>query len=380
MSSPIRALLAAAQQAENSGDVSGAVRHLEEAAVFYRDRGMATRAQQMLRQVRRLQGQADPDGHTHELLPQQHLAVESSEGELGFGDELMDRPTPLDAPVAPAPRRRELALFERSPTAADPRLDAWCSFCCRPKGEVGPLVSGPAGAFICQRCARVSVALLGGGALPAGEAPAPTDPELEAVRPPPETALPAQARARSLYERGSPRVALVVGPAGAGKSAFLRAFGQPVAPPFSDPVGDRLLVDLSAPLDAADDAALLRWLEAHPHRRAMLAVRGQVPTPVMVLQGEHGETLLYDTQTLRDAVTGALSLELLSRVDVVLPLEEPTRADLGVLAKGLLESRGATLPAEATERLVELAVKSGRGAHELAALISRVPRGKHGAR
>jgi ATP-dependent protease Clp ATPase subunit len=49
----------------------------------------------------------------------------------------------------------------RQASLADPRMDAWCSFCCRPKQEVGQLVAGPAGAFICGSCVLLATELLG---------------------------------------------------------------------------------------------------------------------------------------------------------------------------------------------------------------------------
>jgi len=47
------------------------------------------------------------------------------------------------------------------PVLADPAQAAWCSFCCRPGQEVGSLVAGPAGAYICRGCVERAQALLG---------------------------------------------------------------------------------------------------------------------------------------------------------------------------------------------------------------------------
>src|SRR5262249_2733810 len=52
-------------------------------------------------------------------------------------------------------------LVERTPTLADPALEAWCSFCCRPVREVGPLVAGPAQAFVCRAGVALAARLLG---------------------------------------------------------------------------------------------------------------------------------------------------------------------------------------------------------------------------
>jgi ClpX C4-type zinc finger len=52
---------------------------------------------------------------------------------------------------------------ERLPVLADAAHKAWCSFCCRPGTEVGNLVAGPVGAFICRACTERAVWLLGEG-------------------------------------------------------------------------------------------------------------------------------------------------------------------------------------------------------------------------
>src|SRR5262249_2020594 len=50
-------------------------------------------------------------------------------------------------------------LFERTPTLADPALEAWCSFCCRPSREVGALVAGPSQAYVCRGCGELAGSL-----------------------------------------------------------------------------------------------------------------------------------------------------------------------------------------------------------------------------
>ncbi|MFN7134008.1 MAG: ClpX C4-type zinc finger protein, partial [Myxococcales bacterium] len=49
--------------------------------------------------------------------------------------------------------------------------DCWCSFCCRPKAEAGPMIAGPAGAFICRGCIAASARLSGGEAPGAADVP-----------------------------------------------------------------------------------------------------------------------------------------------------------------------------------------------------------------
>jgi hypothetical protein len=374
MSSEIRALLGAAQQAEANGDVRQAVLHLQQAADYYRARSLERRAAQMERQIARLEGRpvevpiASGEAEVEDELAAHDLDDGPEDDGLGFGDELLAGP----------PRRRgsadAAALFERGPQQADPAVEAWCSFCCRPKGEVGPLVAGPAGAYVCAACVTSAAKLLATpiAALPV---PAPSAPRRAVAT---SHQLPSQAKAKATWDRRRPKVALVLGPEGAGKTTFLETLGQPVARPFSRlPDTETLLVDLNSPLSPDDEAALQAWLDAHPKRRAVLAARGDAPRPVLVLQGEHGEEPVYDTDSLSQAVASHVSPRLLSKVDAVLPLPSPDREALLHLAKSLLAAREIELPADALDALVALAERSGRGARELAALIARIPAGRY---
>jgi energy-coupling factor transporter ATP-binding protein EcfA2 len=395
----IRKLLSAAQQAEIRGDKPEAIRLLREAAAAYRDRAMAARALKLLRHIRRLQGLPPEKLDEEDPAPGAGPGPRLPPGdELGFGDsllpeggfasdELEDRDEGGESEPrswslsddedeeAPISRRRigRTLVEQRGPRRADPTVDAWCSFCCRPKVEVGALVAGPAGAFICATCVRASAELLGNEPLPPSRSSAPAP---DALVSPPRIELPAQAAARARLDRVKPRLALVVGPEGAGKSAFLRTLARPMEPPLERLEGDVVAIDLTAPLSAADEARLFRWLDEHPQRRAVLAARGAVPKPVLVLKGEHGDEPVFDTAALAGSVTH-LSPAGLARVDAVLQLEPPDRAALESLAKALLEVRGVVLADEAVAKLVDLAEKAGRGAHELAALIARIPPGRY---
>ncbi|MDP3501888.1 MAG: ClpX C4-type zinc finger protein [Myxococcales bacterium] len=387
MSSEIRSLLAAAQEAEAHGDVPRAISRLQQAAGFYRARRMERRAAQMERHIDRLEGRSvsvpldeihdpgialfdeDDDAVSH-VLEDAPFGGEGDEPEddgLGFGDELLD--------VARRTTRfRDDSLFDRGPQQADPAIDAWCSFCCKPRTEVGPLIAGPAGAFICASCVTTSAKLM---ALPTPELPKhqPRPPEPRAAK----SELPSQRTAHSMLASRKPRVALVVGPEGSGKTVFLKSLGEPVDRPFQRAEGDTALVDLSTPLSADEEAALHRWLDAHPKRRAVLAARGDAPTPVLVLQGEQGDEPVYDTEALHRAVAAQLSPQLLSRVDSVVPLPAPDREALVHLGRSLLAAREIELPEAAIDALVSLAERSGRGARELAALIARIPAGRYKA-
>jgi ClpX C4-type zinc finger len=109
-----------AQAAERAGDLHLAQELLEQAAHVCDTGGRSARATQLRRHARRLA----------ETLP----------GEVS-------RPFP-----------------ERLPVLAEAGQPAWCSFCCRPGTEVGSLVAGPVGAYICRACTERAAALLVGAA------------------------------------------------------------------------------------------------------------------------------------------------------------------------------------------------------------------------
>src|SRR5262249_24565228 len=119
MASDVREYLRAAQAAEIQGDTVRAIELLRTAAAAYQRAGNHPRAEQMWR---------PPQG--------------------------------LDARPAKPRRWVDPESAGRGPPLAAPAQAAWCSFCCRPRDEAGPLVAGPAGAFICTACASQASSLL----------------------------------------------------------------------------------------------------------------------------------------------------------------------------------------------------------------------------
>ena len=342
MSSPIRELLADAQAAEVKGDRPEAARLLRKAAALYRDANNHTRALKMLRHARRLEG-VDEDQP---------------------GDELLEAPgSRPDPEPSPPPRRKpRRELEDRVAALAPPTLDAWCSFCCRPKTEVGTLVAGPAGAYICQNCVGLCEGLLT-GAPPPPLAPSP-------FRGPRSTPgfieLTASVRARKRLESNTGRVTLVVGPEGSGKSALLEA--------LSDDLGLER-VDLTGAVTPQREGELLTMLERGA--RLAIAVRAEPPKPALVLTGAEGEEPLYDTHGLSAALGHLLPHAILSSVDGVVVLPAMDADALEALAVGLVATRGdLELSPAMVKQIAALAVKSGRGAHELVALVARVPKGQ----
>lgn len=312
--SEIRSLLANAQAAEERGDKKEAGRLLREAATYYRDRQQLRRAAQMLRQARRAEG----------------LPEEGEEDEAVFGFEV--------------PEDRVL-VEQREPKLADPTVDAWCSFCCRPKTEVGEMVTGPTGSFLCAGCLSVSSTLLTGG-----ERIKAPDKSWSITALPHE--LPSQRRATHRLTRLRAKLTLVIGPTGSGKSAWLAT------------LGDVRLVDAVGPL-ATDD-----------HRPGFIVITGDVPPPALTLQGEHGPEPIHDTSTLARALPH-LDRRLVEQIDAVFPFEAPDRLALTALARAIAERRQLQLPDGAFTQLTELAHRSGRGAHELIALLARIPTGSY---
>ena len=361
--SEIRQLLAAAQQAELRGDLTEATRLLRKAASWYSDRALGARAETMMRHAARLEGRVEP------------LVLDRAD-DFGFGDELAEpgalatvRPA---SPVSCSPPPAQVAMLDqRSPALADPRIDAWCSFCCRPAREAGALVTGPTGAFMCGRCLRTSAGLIG---VPlSGSAP-------ELGRGPTlDVLLPSQQRAVERLRQRQGRVVLVVGPPASGKSTLLGRLGSLARPPYTHLPEKRVIVDLPSRLVAEEEGRLLAWLEADAGRSLVIGACGRLPAPSLVLAGEQGAEPVYDTRALASAVD-TVSEGLLSQVDQVVALEAPDAAALEVLARGLLEGRGVELPQSAIHRLVAIAVDSGRGAHEVAALARRISPGRYAER
>ena len=348
MVSEIRNLLAAAQRAEVRGDLPEATRLLRQAAGWYSERALAARAEQMLRHAARLEGPKTPP----------------PSDDFGFGDELDEtgaRPA-VSQPPSRAPR-----IEQRGPTLADSQVEAWCSFCCGPSREVGALVTGPTGAFICRDCLEASAGLVGARVPDAANPPS--------SRAAPEL-LPSQARALERLRRWSGQVALLVGPPASGRSTLLRHLGALTRPPYTQLPEHRLFIDLPPRLAAEEEARLLTWLEEAPGRSMVIGAPGQLPSPSLVLSSEQGDEPVYDTKALTSAIDAA-SERLLALVDQVVTLEAPDVPALEALAQGLLRARGVVLPEQALRRLVAIAVDSGRGAHEVAALARRIAPGRY---
>jgi hypothetical protein len=288
-------------------------------------------------------------------------------------------------PPEPAqePASSEPSLFDRGPTRADPTLDAWCSFCCRPRGEVGEMVAGPTGSFICATCVGESQALLG------LEQAAPS------VRPLPprrrEDAgvleLIGQHEARALLARGleaGARRVLVLGPEGCGKTIWFQqlASQETGALVTIDALeqgaggGTVLLEDVDR-LPPEAQARLSAFLARHPERTVLMSARGGNSVPSFLLHGAAGSLPMFTSSALFPALHGAVPLALLDQIQLAIPLQEPTEAEFIEIARRKLAARGPEvfLSDEVLAAFALAASRSPRSGHELAALLARVPSG-----
>ncbi len=145
----VRELIRKAQAAEVDGDKDAAVELLAQAARMHLQEGEPQRAARLYRNFLRL----SPDRSDLRTALETLEAGGAGEDPLLLGGG------------------RVIELPRRGPTAADDSLECWCSFCCRPKSEAGPMISGPAQAFICRSCLDAASGLIGIERKPAPSAP-----------------------------------------------------------------------------------------------------------------------------------------------------------------------------------------------------------------
>ncbi len=376
-----RELLQSAQAAEREGDLARAGALLEQAARLYEATGQTTRAAQMRRHVDRLGLAARAGARGVEEPPAGRHAV-NGRSELAELDTLpgADRP-----------------LVERTPTLADPALEAWCSFCCRPSREVGALVAGPAHAYVCRACVELAASLLPGapasGSPPVGVEPRPGPPRRLRSRrrkrragagdpgePPAARARAAEAgpavlptqleavtRIEAALAAGHARV-LLVGAAGSGKSTWLQTWasrGLGTAWDGTEPLPESgaVLVDDVDRLEPAARRQLARMLRS---RAVVLALDATLPEPEQEVGGrrvhapEQVESLAGSW--LPGPVLDGLTLEC---------FRAPGGDELRLLAERWRAPDGSPAPADALEEALRLAVRSARAAHALHALLLR---------
>jgi hypothetical protein len=312
-----------------------------------------------------------------EVPPGDPWAVETPS--VGPSTQLPERePSMTDSP------REERALIERGPTRADPAIDAWCSFCCRPRTEVGELVAGPTGSFICTACVGESRSLLGLEDVPGASRARPVrraDDSSGAL------GLVGQEEARALLERAlraGVRRLLVVGAEGTGKTVWFQElarqeFGALVTIEALEQGsgGPVVLVEDVDRLPAEAVSRLASFLARHPDRTVVMSARGSLEAPSFVLQGEAGSLPVLSTRVLSQAVAGTVLVALLEQIQLAVGLQVPTQAEFMEIARRRLAARAPELTVT-DEVLAAIATEAGsspRAGHELSALLARMPAG-----
>jgi ClpX C4-type zinc finger protein len=369
-----RELLQSAQAAEREGDLARAGALLEQVARIYESTGQRARAAQMRRHVDRLGVSARAGARGVEEPRTVSLN--------GHSETTGAEPLPgLDRP-----------LVERTPTLADPALEAWCSFCCRPSREVGPLVGGPAQAYVCHSCVELAASLLSGAPVeaPPGRTGSRRVPDAGPTEATPRLgkdesggagrapvaeagpgALPTQAdavrRIESALAAGHARV-LLVGAAGSGKSTWLHVWasrGLGTAWDGTDPLPEHgaVLVD---DVDRLEPAARRQLARALRDRPVVLALDATLPEPEQEVGGrrvhapEQVESLAGTW--LPGPVLDGLTLEC---------FRAPGEEELRLLAERWRAPDGSVAPPDALQEALRLAVRSARAAHALHALLLR---------
>jgi hypothetical protein len=295
-------------------------------------------------------------------------------------------PSSLPEPALPPELAREAAssapsLFDRGPTRADPALDAWCSFCCRPRVEVGEMVAGPTGSFICAACVGESQSLLGlGSSEPAAARPAPARRKEE----PGTLELVGQHEARALLARGleaGARRLLVIGPEGCGKSVWFQHLVSQEAGTLvtvdsleQGAGGSLLLVEDVDRLSPELQARLSSFLARHPERTVLMSARGGTTVPGFQLHGAAGSLPMFTSFELFRVLREAVPLALIDQIQLVIPLHDPSEAEFVEIARRRLAARGseATLSDEVLATFAAAAARSPRAGHELTAMLGRV--------
>ena len=383
MADEVREYLRAAQEAELRKDVPAAVYRLRQAASAYRQRGSLSRAISVLRHAHRL-------GPGTEGLAEELAEVEAAEaGAAVPGSDApaarMELSPELQAALDALDDEAELVPEDgpavRAPIPADPRLDAWCSFCCRPAREVGPLAAGASGTFICGACAEASCAITG-HVLPAGprlvqgrssgggEVPGLSRASLQAAR-----------QVEEALSRGA-RLVVVAGPPASGKSRFLASLaarGLVHAGEGAQRRGRPVWVKDAWALGAAEQRAWLARLESEPALRLVLEARATPGAGTLAARGEGGAVaLLLGASELASLLGVDWPAHALDAVEALGLFEAMDASELTAHARALLAGRSPAC--EVSDRLLDLLVQraqsSGRGVAELEAQLRRLPPGR----
>jgi hypothetical protein len=323
----------------------------------------------------------NPEPPTQGQVPAaEALAMEDVKAVLAEAEAMIFREP--DSPPEPAGQSAssEPSLFDRGPTRADPTLDAWCSFCCRPRAEVGEMVAGPTGSFICAACVGESQSLLG----LERAAPSSRPPPARRKEEPGTPELVGQQAARTLLAQGleaGARRVLVIGPEGCGKTVW---FQQLASQELGTVVtidsleqgagGATVLMEDVDRMPPEVQARLGAFLARHPERTVLMSARGGSTVPSFLLHSPAGSLPMFTSNALFPVLRGAVPLALLDQIQLVVPLQDPSEAEFIEIAQRRLAARGSdvSLAPDVLAAFAAAAARSPRSGHELTALIARV--------
>lgn len=181
------------------------------------------------------------------------------------------------------------------------------------------------------------------------------------------------------------RTLLVVGPEGSGKSVWfqqLQREGLGVITTVADldltTTSRALLVEDVDRLGATSHAALRAFLARGSRPVVVLSARGAgTEARGLSLLGDSRSVPVPTTAALTQAVRGAVPMDILEHVQVLLPLQVPTQPEFMEIARQRLGSRepAVSVSEDVLMSLAQEASRSPRAGHELHALLNRVPTG-----
>ena len=288
-------------------------------------------------------------------------------------DESPEAPLPESADESEIPEEMLARLRSRAARAADPRTPRKINlrehFSAYADAEAHRVAEpAPAPAPIAAE-------------IPSAPSAGATAPPVKALPAVPVERLVGQAEATQSLESAlsaGARLMLILGPPGCGKSSYLGELVSRGLGSFDLAEGAKaLLIDADADATQAPFERLeATWLGAT--RPVVLAIRGTAPNALAVLQRNETSQPVYSSASLVEATGGRLSLELAESVDCAVVFRPLDATELEVLAARALGGRTprVTLSPEGLQLLVKQALQSKRGAHELRALLRRLPAGE----
>jgi hypothetical protein len=175
---------------------------------------------------------------------------------------------------------------------------------------------------------------------------------------------------------------LLLGPSGSGKSVVLKRLAESTGAPLKRTVAELQESPAQTPVlfdpdpSHQDGAALRDFLSRHGGQVVLAAVGAAPDVATFVVAGD-ARVPVHSTASLVEAVGRSLPEEVLELVDGVVTMEQPDASELARVGTSLLEGAGhpETLARGLAPALAQQAEASGRGLHELMALVRRVPRG-----